>query len=175
MSLLTSLIPLPYRVAGGLVLFALVVGGSYAYGRHDGDLKSKAVIAQFTAQKLHEDQELGEINLQTADRIVLQTVTQEKVIHDVQTKTETIIQHDVHDTTLLSDAWVRIHDASAAGIVPDATSATDATASDVTATEALAGVTDNYATCQANSEQLKQLQAFITDQQANIAKVNKAN
>jgi hypothetical protein len=173
MSLLTSVIPLPYRVLAGVVLFGALTIGCYAWGRHDGNLQSKVAIAQYTAKH----------DKQVSDLLGIQTITNTKIVEKVITKTVTI--HDqgiqnaqiastvVPDHQLLSVGWLYIHDIAAIGDTADATRASDGTSSGVTANQALVTVVNNYATCRQTAAELNGLQDWINQTNANITKANK--
>ncbi len=51
MSLLTSAIPLPYRILGIVVIFTMLTVGSAWYGYTKGSARADVVIAQYTAAK----------------------------------------------------------------------------------------------------------------------------
>lgn len=60
--------------------------------------------------------------------------------------------------------WVRLHDAAAAGAVPEAAAGVDAAPGGVTAAAALPTVTANYAACGRNADRLNALQGWVRGQ-----------
>jgi hypothetical protein len=63
---------------------------------------------------------------------------------------------------------VYTHDLSATSGDADSTRASDASASGITDTTALLTIIGNYANCQANAEQLRQLQQWIIQNKAAV-------
>jgi hypothetical protein len=57
-----------------------------------------------------------------------------------------------------------LHDAAATGAVPEAAERADVAAPAVASSQAIKGVTANYATCHATELQLLTLQAWVRDQ-----------
>jgi hypothetical protein len=57
-----------------------------------------------------------------------------------------------------------LHDAAAKNELPDSTRATDETASNVKLSEATTTIVTNYGICNQNSEQLKALQEWVSEQ-----------
>lgn len=90
--------------------------------------------------------------------IVTRYVDRVRAIHD----TTQTLQHEIPTYVTpatdrafpLSRGFVRLHDATATGGLPGPARDTDATASDVTASEAAGVIADNYGTCLAIREQL---------------------
>ena len=153
------------------VILAMCVA-AFFYGKHLGDERSKQVIAEYNAKKLALDNDLQEIEVKSNQHVVDQfqnAITVTKTV--VKTNEKTIYVY-VHDTELLSIGWVLSHDASAAGNTIDTTAAANGTPSTFTAVDALATVNNNYGTCKETAEQLISLQDWITQHNADIAKVN---
>jgi hypothetical protein len=160
-----------YLAIGGIVL-ALIVGAGWK-GYSMGKATAAATINAYVAKRDAEDASLLGVDTKIADRIVTQYVTTTKVIHDVQTQTQTVIHNNVPDHELLSNGWLCAHNSSALGAVPSAACASDAAPSTVEANSALSTVSDNYATCRTNAAELTALQAFLNGQQSAIAAANK--
>ena len=160
-----------YAAIGGLAL-ALAVGGFF-YGLHVGNLQSKAAIATYADKRDKQDIDLLGLNTVTVNRIVTQTITQTKVIHDNAVQTSNIAITLVPDHELFSLGWVRTYNASTTGDVPSAADAADATPSSIEANAGLATITENNATCLLYKQRAEALMDWETSQQNNIATVNK--
>lgn len=172
MSLLTSAIPLPYRILAVFVIAVTLFVGGFAYGKHLGDQKSQATIATYTATRDKQDLDLLGVNLKTSDRIVVQTITQVNTIHDNNQKIQTIIR-TVPDTSVLSAGWMRTYNLSASGVVPSTTSGTEDATPTIKATDALSGIADNNATCLIYKQRAEAIIAFEDEVQKNINAANK--
>ncbi|MCL9854320.1 hypothetical protein [Ralstonia solanacearum] len=107
------------------------------------------------------------------------TVTITQYVDRVQTirlKGDTIIERIPSYVPVQADAscavprgFVRLHDAAAAGTVPDpGTGDADAAPSGVALSSVAAAVADNYTDSHANSEQLTELQQLLRDQGVTI-------
>lgn len=175
MSLLTSAIPLPYRILGIVVIFTMLTVGSAWYGYTKGSARADVVIAQYTAAKAALANSIQEIQVKVVDRIITQYVDKVRVIHDSGAHNEQIANNVVPDKQQLSNGWVYTHDASAAGRNADATGSADATPSGVEANQALGTVVNNYSGCQETRQQLISLQNWVIDTKRNIDEQNAKN
>ena len=175
MSLLTSAIPLPYRILGIVAFLTMLTVGSIWYGYNKGSARADVVIAQYNAAKAALANSIQEVQIKVVDRIITQYVDKVRVIHDNGVHNEQIATDVVPDKQQLSNGWVRTHDASAAGRNADATSSADATPSGVEANQALGTVVNNYSSCQETRQQLISLQDWVTDTKKNIDEQNAKN
>lgn len=164
-----------YKIVAEVGVVLILCISSFFYGKHVGDLQSEVALSAFEAKATQQITDLLGMQVVTGNKIVTQTITKTKIIHDVGASNENIANTVVPDHNFLSLGWVRTHDAAATGTAVDSTSAADATPSTTQANSALATVTTNYATCQANAEQLSALQQWINETNANITSVNKKN
>jgi hypothetical protein len=172
MSILTAAIPLPYRILAGVLLIGGLTLGGYFYGLHVGKLDSKVAIANFQVNKDNEKIDLSEIQSNVVTKIVTKYVTKTVRIKDVGDYNASIINKYVTDHGFLSNGWVYAHDASAAGIPIEPTSAANGTASTVEADQALAVVNENYTTCNQYREQIIGLTGYISGYNAAVTKAN---
>lgn len=170
-------IPTPASLYKAGALAAVAMGcllGSYFYGLHTGHLAGKAAIAAYAAQRDKEEADLLGVNNTTAERIVVQTVTQTQIVHDKQIE----IQHEIQtipDNSTLSPDWVRLYDESI-GVLPSATSGTPNTVAGpeaISAKDALSGITENNASCQVYRDRAEALMEYEKNLQQEIAKANK--
>jgi hypothetical protein len=172
MSLLTSLIPLPYRIGAiAAIVIGLVIWGKVEWN-HSVKVAADKVINAYVATAKKDDQELQAIETKTNTKIEIQYRDRVQVIvKQGKTNVQTIIQY-VHDSEPLSAGWVSAHNSAAAGETVDPTGAADATPSGFTDSEALATVADNYATCQQYKARVTAFQEWVTRTNADISAGN---
>lgn len=146
-------------------LIALSLLGAAAYlGFVQGSARADVAIARYEAKANKQIADLTQKNLefnqthsnQFRDK---QTIIREKEIIYRDRIAELKPQYD------LSKAWIEIHDASARQINPDVVIARDSAPSGYMDDQALKVVTQNYAICKSNADQLESLQAWIRDNQ----------
>lgn len=151
----------PYR------LLALAVLGISLFGF--GWLKgANHVQAQWNAATATQQQAYAQVQIQQAEATV-QVVTQYvDRIQVVREKGDTLIQEVPVYVPVQADAactvhhgFVSLHDAAAAGELPDPTRDADAPAEGLALSAVAATVVTNYQTCHENAEQLKALQDWI--------------
>ena len=178
-----SLVPPQYRLAAYIVAAVLIVGGLFGGGYKTGHTFASnhytAIIAKMEADAAKLETEKAELQTKLVaeianvkERIVTKYVDRVKVI----TKKEYIYReqatNNVPDRTELSNGWVSLHDDAATGRDADSTRSSDATGSGIAANQALARVTENYAACHANAEQLTSLQEYVREVQRVVAEAN---
>lgn len=178
-----NLIPPQYKLLAyvviAVVLVGLLFGGGYKTGHTFATNHYTAIIAKM--EKDAETLRADKAELQTKltaeianvkEKIVTKYIDRVKVI----TKKEYIYReqatNNVPDRTELSNGWVSLHDDAATGRDADSTRSSDATGSGVAANQALAVVTENYAACHANAEQLTSLQEYVREVQRVVAEAN---
>ena len=103
------------------------------------------------------------------ERVVTKYVDRVKLLAGATTTIETEVIKYVDSKPLalacmLDAGWIRLHDAAAAGGVPDPTSAADGAAGTITAAQALPAVTRNYAAANRNAARLEALQGWVREQ-----------
>ena len=177
------LIPPQYKLAAIIIAVVVIVGvlfgGGYATGHKFATNHYTAIIAQMEADAATLRAEKAELQTKLTaeianvkERIVTKYVDRVKVI----TKKEYVYReqatHNVPDRSELSNGWVALHDDAVAGRDADSARSSDATGSGVAANQALAVVTENYAICHANAEQLTSLQEYVREVQRVVAEAN---
>ena len=162
----------PYRWLIGIVILTGLILGGFFYGRYVGSLESKVAIAQYESKRSQLGENLEELHVHTVEKIVTEYVTKEVHIHDVGVDNHEIIIAKIPDHFFLSNGWVYAHDTSAAGETVESTAAANDTPSTFEASEALAGISDNYTTCNETRTTLISLQDWITSHNADITKAN---
>lgn len=167
-----KLIPIQYRILGGVIILAALLGSSFWYGYNKAENKYLTKIATYQAEA-----ELLETKLNAAlAEVKVQVVT--KFIDRVKTiKEKEYVYKDrivtVPSKCELSNGWVSSHDASASSSELGAAEAADAASSGIKDTEALRTVIENYSICHQNAEQVLALQDYILKREKEINKYNK--
>ena len=141
-----GIIPLPYKL---LAIGAIVIG-AFVFGYMRGTAYAEAELAKFTARAAEQVAELERENAEISNRVQIEYAGQ----------------------CDLSNGWVHTHDASATNDGADPTRAADESPSGVIDNQALATVAKNYSKCEANAEQLRQLQQWIRDNKAAVDRAN---
>ena len=156
-----SMMPWPYR------LLALAVFGISLFGF--GWLKGAShVQAQWEAATAAQQQAQAQVQIRQAEatvQIVTQYVDRIQVVRE---KGDTLIQEVPVYVPVQADAactvhrgFVSLHDAAAAGELPQPARDADAPAEGLALSAVAATVVTNYQTCHENAEQLKALQDWI--------------
>ena len=154
----------------------LAIVGAFFFGFHKGTSLQTAVDAAkfnaYVAQAEKTATDLKQKNTNISNQVVTQyvdrvnTVKEKEYVYVNQATTDVPTQH------VLSNGWVYLHDISTTNGDADSTKSSDATPSTIKDNQALAVVVSNYADCNANAEQLKNLQQWIND---NIKAINASN
>lgn len=161
-----SLIAWPYRLlalaAFGIALFGFgwLKGASHVHAQWDS-----ATAAQQQAQAQAQIRQA-----ETTVQVVTQYVDRIQVVRE---KGDTLIQKIPVYVPVQADAactvhrgFVSLHDAAAAGELPEPARDTDAAAAGVALSAVAGTVAANYQTCHENAEQLRALQVWVTETRA---------
>lgn len=158
-----TLIPWLYRL---LVLPALVVA-LVGFGWIKGAGHVQAQWDAAVQQQILQATVVREQQAQASAKVVTQYVDRIRVI---QQKGETIIKEVPVYVPVQADAactinrgFVRLHDAAAAGELPEPARDADEAAARVALSAVAGTVTTNYQTCHENAEQLKALQTWVRE------------
>jgi hypothetical protein len=150
---------------------AAILAGAYFKGYDKAEDKYLAEIAAFDAQKIILEAKLEAALSKVKVEVVTEYVDRVKVV-----KEKEYVYRDkivtVPSKCELSDGWVRLHDTSARGDDAGTTDFTDETPSGIRDTQALGTVIENYSICHQNAEQLKALQNWVRQAQAEVLRLN---
>lgn len=180
-----SLIPPQYKLAAYIVAAVLAVsilfGGGFKVGHTFATNHYTAIISDMEADAAKLRAEKAELQVKLTaeianvkERIITKYVDRVKVIKQKEYIYREQATNNVPDRTELSNGWVYLHDSAAGNTDADSTRSADATGSGIEANQALATVTDNYAICHANAEQLTALQEYVREVQRVVAQANEA-
>lgn len=178
-----TLIPPQYKMLAYIIIVAVVlaaVAGASAKVAHTFTknhyvtviTKMEADAATLRAEKAELQTKLNEEIANVKEKIVTKYVDRVRVIKEKEYVYREQANNNVPDRNELSNGWVSLHDDAATGRDADSTRSSDATGSGVAANQALAVVTDNYAACRANAEQLTALQEYVREVQRVVAEAN---
>jgi hypothetical protein len=148
----TALLKFVAGILAALLLAALAV---IAWQRHQTtDLTGRLASAQTATIAALFDSSIARVDV----KIVTQYVDRVRVIHDttqtLQRETPIYVTPSTDRAFPLPVGFVRLHDAAATGGLPGPARDTDATSSDVTASQAAGVIAANYGTCLDIREQL---------------------
>ena len=158
-----SVIPWPYRLlalaALGLALvgFGWVKGAGHVQTQWDTAVQQQAL--QATAVREEQAQATVEVITQYVDRVRVVREKGDTIIKEVPVYVP--VQADAACT--INRGFVRLHDAAAAGALPEPARDADAAAADIALSTVAATVATNYQTCHETAEQLKALQTWVRE------------
>ena len=156
-----TLIPWPYRLLALAALAIALIGFGWIKGVEHVQAKWDAAIQQQTLQSATVRQKQAEATV----KVVTQYVDRVRIVRE---KGETIIKEVPVYVPLQADAactinrgFVRLHDAAAAGELPEPARDADAAATGIALFAVAGTVAANYQTCRETAEQLRAVQAWV--------------
>ena len=157
------LIPWPYRWLAVAALAVALIGFGWVKGAGHVQAQWDAAAQQQTLQTAAARQRQAEATV----KVVTQYVDRVRVVRE---KGDTIIKEVLVYVPVQADAactinrgFVRLHDAAAAGELPEPARDSDAAAAGLALSTVAGTVAANYQTCHATAEQLKALQSWVGD------------
>ena len=169
-----SLIPLPWRIAGGLLILAAAIAIPYRMGYTSAADKYQAKIDAYIAQKKELEFSLEEALANIKEVVVTKYVDKVKVVKEKEYVYVDQIKV-VPSRCELSDGWVYLHDSSARGEDATTSGVADETPSGIRDTQALERIVKNYGICERNSEQLIALQEYVRMAEEAVRIANEKN
>ena len=164
-----SMIPLPYKL---LAAGALLVG-VFFYGYMKGSAYAEAELQRFAAEKTQLVADLEKKNTEISNEVVTEYVDRTNTIREKEYVYLDAAKNNVPPQYDMSNGWVYTHDLSASAGDADPTRASDESPSGIKDNTALLTIIGNYANCQANAEQLRQLQQWIIQNKAAVDEMAK--
>lgn len=156
-----SLISWPYRWLALVLLAAALIGFGWIKGAGHVQAQWGAAVQKQTLQTAA----ARERHAQATVKVVTQYVDRVRIVRE---KGDTLIKEVPAYVPVQADAactinrgFVRLHDAAAAGELPESAGDADATAAGIALSAVAGTLAANYQTCHENAEQLKALQAWI--------------
>ena len=158
-----SLIPWPYRwlavvaLAVALTGFGWIKGAGHVQGQWNAAIQQQAL--QVAVARERQAQATVKVVTQYVDRVRVVREKGETIIREVPVYVP--VQADAACT--INRGFVRLHDAAAAGELPESARDADAAAAGVALSAVAGTVAANYQACHENAEQLKALQKWARD------------
>jgi hypothetical protein len=156
-----SVIPWPYRQLALAALGLTLVGFGWVKGASHVQAKWEAAFHQQTLQVAA----IRERQAQATVKVITEYVDRVRIVRE---KGDTIIKEVPVYVPVQADAactinrgFVRLHDAAAAGELPNPARDADAAAAGIALSTVAGTVAANYRSCHENAEQLRALQAWI--------------
>ena len=152
--MLTTLIPGLYRwlamalLAVTLVAFGWVKGATHVQAEWDFQVSKQAV--QVAMVKGRQAEATVRVVTQYVDRVKVLRETGETIIKEVPV----YVPIEADAACVVPGGFVRLHNAAAAGRIPDAAGVADATPAGIALSTVASTVADNYQRCHENTEQL---------------------
>ena len=158
-----NLIPRPYRWLAIAALAVALTGLGWVKGAGHVQSQWDAAVHQQTLQIAAVRQRQAEATVQVVTRYVDR-------VRVVREKGDTIIKEVPIYVPVQADAactinrgFVRLHDAAAAGELPEPARDADAAAAGIALSAVAGTVAANYQTCHENAEQLRALQTWVRE------------
>lgn len=158
-----NLIPWPYRWLALVLLAAALIGFGWIKG-------AGHVQSQWNTAAQHQNLQataIRERQAQATVKVVTQYVDRVRVVRE---KGDTMIKEVPVYVPVQADAactinrgFVRLHDAAAAGELPEPARDADAAAAGLALSAVAGTVAANYQTCHENAEQLRALQVWVSE------------
>ena len=158
-----NLIPWPYRWLALVLLAAALIGFGWIKGAGHVQAQWDAAVRKQTLQVA----EVRERQAHATVKVVTQYVDRVRVVRE---KGDTIIKEVPVYVPVQADAactinrgLVRLHDAAAAGELPEPARDADAATAGLALSAVAGTVAANYQTCHENAEQLRALQVWVSE------------
>ena len=161
-----SVIPWPYRllvlaVLGvALVGFGWIKGASHVQAQWDAAIQQQAL--QTAAIRERQSQATVKVVTQYVDRVRIVREKGETIIKEVPV----YVPDQADAACTINRGFVRLHDAAAAGDLPEPARDADAAATGIALSAVAGTVAANYQTCHENAEQLTALQVWVSEMSA---------
>lgn len=161
-----NLIPWPYRwlalvlLAAALIGFGWIKGAGHVQAQWDAAAQKQTL--QVAAIRERQAQATVKIVTQYVDRIRVVRERGDTIIKEVPVYVP--VQADAACT--INRGFVRLHDAAAAGDLPEPARDADAAAAGLALSAVAGTVAANYQTCHENAEQLRALQVWVGEMKA---------
>ena len=158
-----SLIRWPYRLLALAALAVALIGFGWVKGTGHVQARWDAAVQQQTLQAtaIRERQALATVKVVTeyVDRIRIVREKGDTIVKEVPVYVP--VQADAACT--INRGFVRLHDAAAEGRMPEPARDADAPAAGIALSAVARAVATNYQTCHENAEQLRALQAWVSE------------
>ena len=163
MGALLDLAPWPYRLLALAALAAALIGFGWVKGaghvQTEWDTATSKQVLQVAGVKVKQAEATVKVVTKYIDRIKVVRKTGDTIIKEVPV----YVTPEADAACVLSRGFVRLHDAAAAGRLPESAGGPDAGPAGIALSTVAGTVADNYGRCHENAEQLISLQAWILE------------
>lgn len=166
MGALSVLIPWPYRLLAMAALAVALVGFGWVKGaghvQAEWDVATGKQALQVAIVKHRQAEATVQVVTKYIDRVKVVRETGDTIIKEVPV----YVPVEADAACVLHRGFVRLHDAAAAGRIPQSAGGSDALPAGIALSAVAGTVADNYQRCHENTEQLIALQEWIRAQEA---------
>ena len=162
MGALSALIPWPWRLlalaalAAALLGFGLVKGAGHVQAEWDAAISKQAL--QVADVKVAQAEATVKVITKYVDRVKVVRETGDTIIKEVPV----YVPAEADAACVVNHGFVRLHDAAAAGRIPQSAGGSDAPPAGIALSAVAGTVADNYGRCHENAEQLTALQEWVS-------------
>lgn len=160
---LLSIVPLPYRLLALALLAVALIGFGWVKGaghvQSEWDAANTRQALQVSVVKQRQAEATVQVVTKYVDRVKIVRETGATIVKEVPV----YVSPEADAACVLPRGFVRLHDAAAAGRVPEPAGGSDAAPAGIALSTVAGTVADNYERCHENAEQLIGLQAWITE------------
>ena len=156
-----SLIPWPYRclalvlLAAALIGFGWIKGAGHVQAQWDAAVQQQAL--QAAAARERQAQATVKVVTEYVDRVRFVREKGDTIIKEVPV----YVPAQADAACTINRGFVRLHDAAAAGELPEPATDADAAAAGIALSTVAGTVVANYQTCHETAEQLRALQEWV--------------
>ena len=169
MGALSVLIPWPYRLLAMAALAVALVGFGWVKGaghvQAEWDFATGKQALQVAVFNQRQAEATVQVVTKYVDRVKVVRETGDTIIKEVPV----YVPAEADAACVLSRGFVRLHDAAAAGRLPQAAGAADALPAGIALSAVAGTVADNYERCHENAEQLTALQSWIREMEKAVS------
>lgn len=161
-----TLIPWPYRLlalvllAVALIGFGWIKGAVHVQAQWDAAVQQQAL--QTSATRLRQAEATVKVVTEYVDRVRVVREKGDTIIREVPV----YVPAQADAACTINRGFVRLHDAAAAGELPEPAGDADAPAAGIALSTVAETVAGNYQSCHENAEQLRALQAWLREMRA---------
>lgn len=161
-----TLIPWPYRLlalvllAVALIGFGWIKGAVHVQAQWDAAVQQQAL--QTSATRLRQAEATVKVVTEYVDRVRVVREKGDTIIREVPV----YVPAQADAACTINRGFVRLHDAAAAGELPEPAGDADAPAAGIALSTVAETVAGNYQSCHENAEQLRALQGWVREMAA---------
>lgn len=163
MGALSELIPWPYRLLAMAAFAAALAGFGWVKGACHVQAEWDAATGKQSLQVAVIQKRRAETTVQVVTRYVDRAKVVRETGDTIINEVPVYVPAEADAACVLSRGFVRLHDAAAAGRLPQAAGAADALPAGIALSTVAGTVADNYERCHENAEQLTALQEWIRE------------